>query len=92
MAKYGELDSYDFWKKIGDLECVLINNTIPIMDIRGENIMVQETSEGVVPVFIDFKKYGGRTYPIQFWLFSKKQLFDKMQRRFQRLRELYQPS
>jgi len=92
LTQQGELDNYDFWRQIEELEEVLTDNTIQIMDIRGENIMVQEVEGKVVPVFIDFKRYGGRTYPIQFWLLSEKQLIAKMQRRFQRLRELYQPS
>jgi len=92
LAQYGEIESYDFWSQIEELEGVLTDNSIPIMDIRGENVMVQETSEGVAPVFIDFKRYGRRTYPVQFWLFLEKQLVAKMQRRFERLRELYQPS
>jgi hypothetical protein len=92
LAQYGEIGSYNFWSQIEELEGVLTDNSIPIMDIRGENIMVQETSEGVAPVFIDFKRYGGRTYSVQFWLSSEKQLVAKMQRRFERLRELYKPS
>jgi len=92
LAQTGAVSSYDFWSQIEELEGVLTDNTIPIMDIRGENIMVQEKSAGVVPVFIDFKRYGGRTYPVQFWLSSEKQLIAKMKRRFERLRELYQPS
>ena len=86
------MDNYDFWQQIDELERVLTDKTIPIMDIRGENIMVQKLNGKITPVFIDFKRYGGKTYPVQIWLSSEKQLIRKMQRRFQRLRELYKPS
>ncbi len=92
LTQHGELDNYDFWRQIDELEVVLAEKSIPIMDICGENIIVQEVDGKVAPVLIDFKRYGGRTYPVQIWLSSEKQLIRKMQRRFQKLRELYQPS
>jgi len=92
LHKYGQVHSDVFWNHIDALQGVFIDEQIPLMDIRGENIMVQETSAGVFPVFIDFKRYGARTYPVHFWLSSEKQRIAKMQRKFERLRELYRPS
>ncbi len=88
LSKYGLLDDEDFWKEIDRLEEMLIERDIMILDIRGENILVKETSEAKSPVLIDYKRYGGRTYRKQF-IFSRPQLIKKLKRKFQRLRELH---
>jgi len=92
LSQYGIVDNPDFWRQIDKLEQVLVHEEIPIIDIRGENIMVREVDGESVPILVDFKRYGRRTYPVQIWLFSKQQLVKKMKRRFQRLRDQYKPS
>ena len=89
LAQNGKLKNDNFWKQIEELEGVLVDKKVTITDIRGENIMVKEMGKEVAPIFVDFKRYGSITYPIQIWLSSEKQLVEKMKRRFQRLREQY---
>lgn len=88
LSEYDIIDSA-FWRQIDELEEILASKEIPIMDIGGENIMVKEADGKMIPVIIDFKRYGRKTYPFQIWLFSEQRLISKMRRRFQRLKERY---
>lgn len=69
---------------------MLIEEDIPIMDIRSKNILVQELNGKQEPVFIDYKRFGSITYPTQFWLRNPEKMNSKIHRRFQRLKEIYQ--
>ena len=91
LSKQGKSDNH-FWERVKELEEVLIDKEVPVLDIRGENILVQNTAQGVIPVMVDYKRFGRKTYPFQFGLSSKKSMIKKQRRRFQRLREQYQLS
>lgn len=91
LSEYGQVDNLKFWEKITRLEEMLVSEKVPLLDIRGENIVVREEKGELTPVVIDFKRYGRRTYPMQIWLLSEQKLIGKMRRRFQRLKEMYKP-
>jgi len=91
LSTYRKLNEPAFWSQMEKLEEILIEKAIPLMDIRGENILVQKNNGRVSPIFIDFKRYGRKVYPYQFWLFSKDRLIAKIRRRFQRLKERHMP-
>ena len=55
-------------------------------------LAVREVAGEAYPVLIDFKSLTRRLYPLQFWLFFKELLSRKIQRRFQRMREMHQIS
>lgn len=89
LSEHGKIADSIFWKQIKRLEEALLDEGIMLMDINGENILVRKTDNGPIPVIVDYKRLGGKTYPAQFWLSSGKQMEKKIQRRFQRLREQY---
>ena len=90
LSNHTQIKDEHFWHKIDEIEKLLIKQEIMIMDIRGENLLVRETNGCKNPVLIDYKRYGKRTCLRQL-IFSKAQLIKKINRRFQKLKELYRP-
>lgn len=88
LSQYPRINDSSFWEEIDSLEELLTKENIPIMDIRGENILVKEEDGKRTPVMIDFKRYGRTTYPMQLWLLSEAKQISKMRRRFERLKKL----
>jgi hypothetical protein len=76
-----------FLHRLDDLELLLYANSIPLLDIRAENIVVREQLGESTPVIVDFKKYGSRVFPFQPWLKLEVLLRHKMMRRFNRLKD-----
>lgn len=80
-----------FWERLQELEEFLVNERIWLMDIRGENLVVKRNYDGTsMPVFIDYKRIGSKTYPFQFLMRFESQIRRRMRRRFERLRRDYQ--
>ena len=92
LLEYDRLDDDNFWRRVKKLEEMLITLNIPILDITRKNIVVKEVEGEAYPVIIDFKSLNRRYYPLQIWLYSKEQLFRKMQKGFQRIKERNQIS
>lgn len=90
LSETKKIEDITFWKKINQIEEILLSNEIFITGIQGENIVVKTTQDCQTPIFIDYKRFGDKTYPFQPWLHSKKQLTAKIKRKFDKLRETYQ--
>ena len=91
MNKTGKIKSKAFWKRMESIENYLLQNNIPLFDITAANIMVKKISEkNSIPVLIDFKRLGTRTYPFQPQYALKPFARGKVRRQFTRLREQYQ--
>lgn len=89
LSEYGKVSDTSFWKRIDDIETALLDEKIWLTDIADHNVVVQVVDGTHVPVLVDFKRYGRRTYPFQVWLLSQRQIEKKMKRRFERLRDEY---
>lgn len=89
IAETGKIKDEFFWATLEKIEDLLIDSDIPLLDIRGENIIAQKIENRFNPVFIDFKRFGANTYPFQPWLRFKYQRMKKIQRRFRRMKEIY---
>lgn len=91
LLEHKPVEDQKFWERLDCMEEVLASRNVPILDIRGENIVVKEERGELFPVMIDYKRYGNKSYPMQVWLLSEQRLIGKMRRRFRRLREVYKP-
>lgn len=90
LGKHGVVKQASFWNRLDKLEEALIQNKIYLLGLSEDNIVVQYLADGsVIPVCIDFKRYGGHTYPMQVWLMRNTECVKKMQRQFARLRQKY---
>lgn len=87
MSKSGFIQEKSFWERIDQLENLLIEKDIPLLELNGANILVQNLGNTTIPVFTDYKRFGSRTYPAQFWLVSRSERAKKIKRRFQILRD-----
>ena len=89
LSQNSGIKCFDFWKRIRELEEILIEEHIPLVDLHGKNILVRKKEGKQIPVLIDFKIYGRITCPGQPWLRSEKKLAEKIHRKIQRLRNDY---
>ena len=65
---------------------LLLKKNIPLYDLHAANVMVKKTAESkYIPVLINYKKAGTRTYFPQPWIFSKKGRKEKTKKEFQKL-------
>ncbi len=88
LSEYGKVNDEQFWSLIDELEKRFLENRIYYYSVGPPNICVsRQADERLIPVLIDYKRSGIRTFwhqlPLFFPYFSKL----KMRRRFQRLRE-----
>lgn len=90
LSKRGNVQDASFWKRIDQLEDLLIEQDIPLMDLNDAHVAVQNLGDSNVPVFTNYKRLGSRTYPAQFWLVSRNERTKKIRRRFQTLRDKHQ--
>ena len=89
MAETGPVKSKLFWQKIDQIEKFLLEERIPFFNYD-INIMVQQRKNGeAVPVVIDFKRIGARTYPFKPHLLFTKGAMKRVQKLFARLRKNY---
>jgi len=87
MSQTGHIQDTSFWKRFDQLEDILVEQDIALMAINSANIVVQRSGNNTIPVFTDYKRFGNRTYPAQFWLASRSQRAKKIQRNLQTLRD-----
>ncbi len=93
LREYGKVNDKQFWSTIDRLENLFLVHRIYFFGVGCNNICVRQHADGrVVPVLIDYKRVGIRTFWHQLWLFlpSVKEL--KLRRRFDRLRKRYKSS
>ncbi len=82
----------EFFTKIQECLDKLMENKIFFYRISDKNILVQETPQGLNPIFIDFKSVGKKAYPLQVWLHFNFQQRNKVKRKFNKLRDSYSTS
>jgi len=88
LSEYGKVNDEQFWSLIDELENRFLENRIYYFSIGPPNICVnKQADERLIPVLIDYKRCGIRTFWHQLPLFFPYFLRLKMRRRFQRLRE-----
>lgn len=74
-----------FWIMLQNIHDMMFSQEIFLLDIHAKNILVQDGK----PVLFDYKRLGTTTYPLQAWLHIKDQKIRCMQRRLDRLEDVY---
>ena len=88
LLDYGKVNDKQFWNMIDELEKLFLENRIYYLSIGGYNICVNRQVDGrLIPVLVDYKRIGIRTFWYQLLLYFPYFMKLKMRRRFQRLRE-----
>ncbi len=88
LSEYGKVNDEQFWSLIDELEKRFLENRIYYFGVGSSNICVDRQADGrLIPVLIDYKRFGIRTYWYQLLLFFPYFSRLKMRRRFQSLRE-----
>ena len=90
LSEHGKVKDKQFWSLIDELEKRFSENRIFYFSVGSPNICVNRQADGrLIPVLIDYKRSGIRTFwrqlPLFFPYFSRQ----KMRRRFQKLREQF---
>jgi len=90
IADTGPLKSKVFWQKIDQIEKFLLEKKIPFFNHYGINVMVQWRPDGeAIPVLVDFKRIGVKTYPFKPHLLFTKMAMKRVQKLFNRIRKNY---
>jgi hypothetical protein len=90
LLEYKKVSDEHFWNLIDELENRFIENRIYFFSGLSSNICVKkQADERLIPVLIDFKRCGRRTFWYQPPLFFPYFFRLKMQRRFERIREQF---
>lgn len=93
LKDFGLVDDTKFWQRLERVEKAMVNQKMYLLGITESNIVVQHMADGTLnPVFIDYKRAAGHTYPMQIWLMSNANCIKKMQRQLHRLKEKYNPN
>ncbi len=88
LFEYGAIDDEQFWNIVDDLEKVFLDKKIYYLSIGPYNVCVNRQAGGqLIPVLVDYKRIGIRTFWHQLLLYIPYFLRLKMRRRFQRMRE-----
>ena len=88
LSEYGKVKDEQFWSLIDELEKRFLENRIYYFGVGSSNICVNRQADGrLIPVLIDYKRFGIRTFWYQLPLFFPYFSRLKMRRKFQRLRE-----
>jgi hypothetical protein len=89
LKQKGNVPESSFWQRIDQLEDLLIEKDIPLLELNSSNIVARDLGNSVIPVLTDYKRFGSKTYPAQFWLVNRSERAKKIKRRFQILRDKY---
>ncbi len=90
LSEYRKVTDEQFWNLIDELENRFLENRIYYFSVGPTNICVnKQADERLIPVLIDYKRCGRRTFWHQLPLFFPYFLRLKMRRRFQRLRDQF---
>lgn len=90
--KFGKVENPIFWERIEQLKRTFLAAEEPLLGVfhKGSNVMVKKVSEDEwVPVLIDFKRLGGRSYPFQPNLQLKGEVQKKFLRQFEKFESSY---
>ena len=90
LSEHGKVKDKQFWSLIAELEKQFSENRIFYFSVGSPNICVNRQADGrLIPVLIDYKRSGIRTFWRQLPLFLPYFSRQKMRRRFQKLREQF---
>ncbi|MCR4325385.1 MAG: hypothetical protein NUV59_01085 [Patescibacteria group bacterium] len=92
--EHGRIENTSFWEKIDELRRVFLAEERPLLGVfhRGSNILVRKASaEEWLPVIVDFKRLGARSYPLQPNLILRDELRKKFLRQFEAFEKEYKP-
>lgn len=84
-----KIGNMEFWKKLQDIQEFFLDEDIFNFNVKPDNILVKNDSENLIPVIMDYKRIGPRTYPFQPQLLIRSVAQQKIIRRFSRLAEMY---
>jgi len=88
IAEYGKVSDDHFWSVIDELETLFIEKHIYYFGIGAFNVCVKLHADGrIIPVLIDYKRIGIRTFWHQLLLHFPYFMKLKIRRRFQEMRE-----
>jgi len=88
LLEYGKVNDKHFWSLINKVEKLFLQNHVYYLGISGYNICVKRRANGcLIPVLIDYKRIGIRTFWHQLPLYFPYFIRLKMRRRFQKVRE-----
>jgi hypothetical protein len=91
LRSFGPTDDTRFWADIDRLEKLFLQEKIYFFGIGCNNICVREKADGrLIPVLIDYKRIGIRTFWQQFWLLLPGVKSLKLKRRFNKIRRRFQ--
>jgi hypothetical protein len=90
LKETGPVKSRVFWRRIDKIENFFLEKKIPFFNLNGENILVKKISGSeAIPVIVDYKRIGARTYPFQPHLLIKPIAMQRVKKRFRQIRENY---
>jgi len=87
LLEYKSIQNNNFWVLVDFLADTMVKHKLWLFDIFdfGDNILVQKKSENeYVPIIIDCKRFGWKSYPLQlnllFYSEKKKKFYRKLER------------
>mgnify|MGYP001822850454 CR=1 FL=1 len=90
LRSFGPCNDQQFWQDMDRLEHFFLQAKIYYFGMGCNNVCVREQADGrLVPVLIDYKRIGARTFWQQFWLFLPFVKKLKLKRRFSKIRKRY---
>jgi len=88
LFEYGGINDKQFWNMVDDLEKLFLDKKIYYLSIGPHNVCVNQQADGrLIPVLVDYKRIGVRTFWHQLLLYIPYFIRLKMRRRFQRMRQ-----
>ena len=88
LFEYGAITDEQFWNIVDDIEKLFLAKKIYYLSIGPHNVCVNRQADGsLIPVLVDYKRIGIRTFWHQLPLYIPYFIKLKMRRRFQRIRE-----
>lgn len=92
--EHGKIENVPFWKNIDELKDIFLSEERPLLGVfhKGSNILVKKTSaDKWMPVIVDFKRLGARSYPFQPNLIIPNEVRNKFLRQFEVFEREYRP-
>ncbi len=85
LSDYRNIREDSFWNQIRNMREFMLDERVYLLDVSGDNIVVKNTGSSIIPVWIDYKRIGRRTYPFQLSTLTEELIRRKLKRRFDRL-------
>lgn len=95
VRDHGPVNNRAFWRHIDEIVGLMLANDIFLFDIFhcGQNILLNKVSEDeYMPIIIDFKRFGAKSYPLQPNLLMKSERKRKFLRRLKDFKQKFMPA